>query len=72
MSHRVDTAQGQKTRRIAAFLPIDFGLGANMCSPGLARPPINMVAWEKRRSLIMERCPISLPAHQMLRRRACA
>ncbi len=31
-----------------------------------------MVAWEKRRSLVMKSCLISIPAHRMRRWRACA
>ena len=71
MSHTVDIAHSHKTRRIVAFLPIAFDPGVSTWMPSLAHPS-NMVAWEKRRSLVMKPYLISIPAQRMLRRRACA
>ena len=72
MSHTVDIAHTHKTCGIVAFLPISFGLRVSTWVPSLAHPPINMVAWEKRRSLVMKSCLISTPAHRMLSWRAWA
>jgi hypothetical protein len=72
MSHMVEIAQGRKTRWTVAFLPIDFRLGVSMWVPSIAHHPSNMVAWEKRRSLVMKSCLISMPALRMLSWRVCA
>ena len=73
MNHTAAVVHSHKTREIVAFLPIAFGPGVSMWLP-TASPThrSNMVAWEKRRSLVMKSCPISMPARRMLRWRAYA
>ena len=72
MSHASDVAQGHKARGIAAFLPIAFCLNVTMWGPASSALRSNMVAWQKRRSLVMKDCPVSMPAHRVLSWRACA
>ena len=74
MSHTVNVAYRHKARKIIAFLPISFGLGVSMCGRQASPTHLtNMVAWqERRRSLVLKSCLISMPAHLMRRWRACA
>jgi hypothetical protein len=72
MNHAADAAQGHKTRGIVAFLPIAFCLDVSMWVPASPAHRSNIVAWEKRRSLVMKYCPVSMPAQRLLSGRACA
>ncbi len=72
MSLTVGIVQGHNTRGIVAFLPIAFGLAVRACGCPQPRPPIKYGSvGEEKESLVMNSCPISMPAYRMLRWRAC-
>jgi hypothetical protein len=72
MNHAAHVAQGYKTRGIVALLPIAFCLDVNLWVSASPTHRSNIVAWEKRRSLVTKYCPVSMPAHRMVSWRACA
>lgn len=72
MNHAVNVAHKHKTRGIVAFLPIALCLDVSMWVPASPAHRSNMVAWEKRRGLVMKYCLVSMPAPRMLSWRACA
>ncbi len=73
MSHIVDIAHSHNSLGIVAFLPIASGLGVRACGCLQLRLPIKYGSVEEEKeSLLMKPCLISMPAHRILRWRACA
>jgi hypothetical protein len=51
MNRRADVAQGRKTCRVVASLPITFDLGGGMWVPSLAYSPIEYGSVEKEKEI---------------------